>query len=196
MGAMEVLPAPVVETPAEGTVIVPEEVLKTNEKIIRTNLPKLEKYGNAIGRALNIIYHNGLWKLHKQAGKQRYTNFDDYLENEFGWDKTAARARQIMKADAPAAIEAGDIPEDSIKERKARVIEYTPEMVAKQTAKELVKTRNAFTERYEKIEPGVKGDALPDIYDTFVTWINHTIDQLEQIASPELADGEAATDEE
>lgn len=190
MGAMEVLPAPETEA-LSGEVITPEDQLKANEKVIRTNLPRLEKAGNAIGRALNIIYYNNLWKLHKKAGKQAYTNFDNYLLEEFGWDKTAARARQIMKADAPAAIEAGDIPEGSVKERKERVVEYTPEMVAKQTAKELVRARDAFTERYQKIDGGM-GEDLPAVYDSFVEWINHTIDQLEIIANPAQGDENAS----
>jgi len=187
----------------EGEVIDPADLLKRNEANIRKNFARFEKVQASVARSLNIIYHNDLWKLHKTAdGKRRYTNFADYLATEFGWDKTAARARQIMKADQADAIEAGEIPPEVADKRRNRAApEVTAEKAAKVTSKQLQTVLDAFSTRLTTVEPGSGYTALEQIYDNATTQIGAIIDALDTLVDDLAAEADAdaegqSTDEE
>lgn len=190
----ETLPA-VAEVPVvTGEVIDPREQLKANEAIIRRNFKKMETVVQSVARSLNIIYHNNLWKLHTTAdGKRRYTNFNDYLETEFGWDKTAARARQIMKADLPLAIEAGEVPAEVGDKRRERTApEITAAKAATVTAKQLTTVLDAWNTRMTAVESGEGLAALAAIHEDAVASLTTIIDDLTQFAADQNAEAETA----
>jgi hypothetical protein len=172
----ETLPAPVVAEAVSGEVIDPQEQLKHHEQNIKRNFRKMETVVQSVARSLNVIYHNNLWKLHLTAdGKRRYTNFNDYLETEFGWDKTAARARQIMKADLPLAIEAGEVPaEVGDKRRERQAPEITAAKAAKVTAKQLTTVQEAWQTRLDNVE---SGDALAELV-AIIAEANVAVDEI------------------
>lgn len=175
-----------------GEVIEPMDTLREHEKNIRKNFARFEKVQQSVARSLNIIYHNELWKLHKTAdGKRRYTNFHDYLATEFGWDKTAARARQIMKSDVEAAIEAGDIPADVGDKRRTRTApEVTAEKAAKVTVKQLETVLDALTTRLGTVEPGTNYARLEEIVNTGADAIGTFIDALNALIEDLAAEAE------
>jgi hypothetical protein len=175
-----------------GEVIEPMDTLREHEKNIRKNFARFEKVQQSVARSLNVIYHNELWKLHKTAdGKRRYTNFNDYLATEFGWDKTAARARQIMKADVEAAIEAGEIPADVGDKRRTRTApEVTAEKAAKVTVKQLETVLDALTTRLGTVEPGGNYARLEEIVNTGADAIGTFIDALNALIEDLAAEAE------
>jgi len=191
------LPAPEQIKAVEGEVIEPSKVLAANEKIVRANLKKFEAVQASVARALNIIYRNDLWKLHKTAeGKRRYTNFGDYLATEFGYDKSLARAHQIMKADLPDAIEAGDVPPDSGDKRRTRnAPEVTAEKAAKVTSKQLLAVLDAFNTRLGTVEQGEGYFRLEAILGQAQEMINPVIDALDELVAALAAEAESAEDE-
>jgi hypothetical protein len=191
------LPAPVEVPVVTGEVIDPMDVLKTNEQNIRRNFKKMETVVGSVARSLNIIYYNDLWKLHKTAdGKRRYTNFNDYLTTEFGWDKTAARARQIMKADVPAAIEAGEIPSEVGDKRRERTApEISASKAAKVTIKQIQTVLDAWDTRMGNVENGAGRDALDRIYEDATVSINSILATLGDFVAEQDAEAEAAETE-
>jgi hypothetical protein len=193
-----VLPAPVEVPVVSGEVIDPMDTLRKQEKVIRTNFRKMETVVGSVARALNIIYHNDLWKLHKTAdGKRRYTNFNDYLSTEFGWDKTAARARQIMKADLPLAIEAGEVPKEVGDKRRNRAApEITALKAAQVTVKQLETVLNAWNTRMENVENGAGFDALSDIFTEATHQITDVLGSLNTFIADQSAESESASEDE
>lgn len=194
----ETLPAPVVAEAVEGEVIDPREQLKVHEANIKRNFKKMETVVQSVARSLNVIYHNGLWKLHTTAdGKRRYTNFNDYLEVEFGWDKTAARARQIMKADLPLAIEAGEVPAevgDKRRERTAPMIEAGK--AASITRKQLAKVQEAWQGRMENVESGDALARLVDIIADANVAVDDILPHLDTFIEDVNAESETADDDD
>jgi hypothetical protein len=190
----ETLPAPVEIPTVEGEVVDPQEELRKHENNIRKNFRKMETVVGSVARSLNVIYYNDLWKMHKTAdGKRRYTNFNDYLEMEFGWDKTGARARQIMKADLPLAIEAGEVPAEVGDKRRERAApEVTAVRAAKVTLKQLQTVADAWDTRMNNVEVGTGFDALEAIRAEFAEGIAQTIDDLEQFIADAEAEQEVA----
>jgi hypothetical protein len=191
---LETLPAADAPEAIEGEVIDPAAVLKTHEQNIRKNFKKFEAVQQSVARSLNVIYYNELWKLHKTAeGKRRYTNFNDYLATEFGWDKTAARARQIMKADIPEAIEAGDIPaEIGDKRRERSAPEVSATKAAKVTHKQLETVLTAWDVRMGTVEDTAATDRFADIYADAKAAINEILDTLLTFIEDEDAESETA----
>jgi len=190
----EMLTAPETTEAIEGEVIDPAQLLKEHEQNIKRNFKKFEAVQLSVARSLNVIYYNDLWKLHKTAeGKRRYTNFNDYLTAEFGWDKTAARARQIMKGDIPAAIEAGDIPAEVGDKRRDRAApEITATKAAKVTAKQLQNVIDAWNKRMENVESGDAYGALVEIHVSANEALIHILADLDsfvQTQDAEWADG-------
>jgi len=181
----------------EGEVIEPMDLLRKNEANIRKNFVKFEKIQESVARSLNIIYHNGLWKLHKTAdGKKRYTNFNDYLTVEFGWDKTAARARQIMKADQDAAIEAGDVPPEVGDKRRERTApEVTAQKAARVTVKQITNVVEAFMTRLTTVETGEGYRRLEAILVEAEGTFNAVIDALDEMVADLDAESEEAETE-
>jgi hypothetical protein len=192
--ATEILPAPADVPVVEGEVIDPMDTLKANERVIRNNLKKFEAAGTSIARALNVIYHNDLWKLHKTAeGKRRYTNFNDYLATEFGWEKSAARARQIMKADLPLAIEAGDVPSEVGDKRRERTApEISAVKAAQVTRKQLETVTEAWVTRMQSVEGGDALGKLSDIYDAGYTALTDIQNALTAFIDEQEAEAEVA----
>jgi hypothetical protein len=161
------LSAPVSAVAVVGEVEkTPAELLKQHEQIVKRNIKRFLDSGHSIARSLNIIYYNDLWKLHKDdKGKRQYTNFNVYLVEEFGWDKTAARARQIMKSDLPKAIEAGEVPDTSGTARTRSAPEISVLKAAKTTSKQLESVLDAMQTRIGNVE---KGDPdLPELENIF-----------------------------
>jgi len=193
--ALETLPAPVQPTEAvSGEVIDPADTLRKHEQNIRKNFRKMETVVESVARSLNVIYHNDLWKLHKTAdGKRRYTNFNDYLATEFGWDKTAARARQIMKADLPLAIEAGDVPASVGDKRRERTApEITAVKAAKVTAKQFETVRDAMTTRLSNVEAGQGYRDLEALWVAFTPALSTFLSDLEGFIEQSEASSESA----
>lgn len=192
--ATETLPVPANAEAVSGEVIDPQELLKKHERNIRANFVKFQKVQQSVARSLNIIYHNDLWKLHKDAnGKRKYTNFDVYLADEFGWDKTAARARQIMKGDLPLAIEAGEVPAEAGDKRRSRTApEVTPAKAATVTAKQITTVLDAFNTRMDTVEEGAGKGALVAIHQAAVVALTTIIDDLTQFADEQNAEAENA----
>jgi hypothetical protein len=193
----EMLVAPEGTEAIEGEVIEPAALLKEHEGIIRKNFKKFEAVQLSVARSLNVIYYNDLWKLHKTAeGKRRYTNFNDYLATEFGWDKTAARARQIMKADIPAAIEAGAIPSEVGDKRRERTApEVTAVKAAKVTVKQLTAAVEAWDTRIDNVESGDALSAFALIHEAATLAIRGYIDDLTDFIEQQEAESET-TDED
>jgi len=193
VAAMETLPA-VQSEAISGEVIDPADSLKKHEQNIKRNFRKMETVAQSVARSLNVIYYNDLWKLHKTAeGKRRYTNFNDYLESEFGWDKSGARARQIMKADIPAAIEAGEIPaEVGDKRRERSAPEITAIKAAKVTHKQLTSALDAWKVRMENVESGEALAELGEIHADAVESITTILNRLDTFVQEQEAEAESA----
>lgn len=192
--ATDILPVPV-NAEAEAAVEVDRgELLKKHERNIRQNFVKFQKVQQSVARSLNIIYHNDLWKIHKdENGKRKYTNFDVYLAEEFGWDKTAARARQIMKGDLPLAIEAGEVPAEAGDKRRNRTApEVTPAKAATVTAKQITTVLDAFNTRMDTVEEGDGKGGLVAIHQAAVIALTTIIDDLTQFAAEQNAEAESA----
>lgn len=197
--ATDILPVPVNAEAEAATAVDKAELLKKHERNIRANFVKFQKVQQSVARSLNIIYHNDLWKLHlDENGKRKYTNFDVYLEDEFGWDKTAARARQIMKGDLPLAIEAGEVPAEAGDKRRTRTApEVTPAKAATVTAKQLTTVLDAWNTRMDTVEEGTGKGALIQLHQDAVVAITTIIDDLTQLAAELNAEAETApTDDE
>ena len=194
----EMLVAPEGTEAIEGEVIEPAALLKEHEQNIKRNFKKFEAVQQSVARSLNVIYHNDLWKLHKTAeGKRRYTNFNDYLSAEFGWDKTAARARQIMKADVPAAIEAGEIPaEVGDKRRDRSAPEISATKAAKVTAKQLEGVIEAWNKRMENVESGDAYGALVEIHVSANESLVRILADLDSFVKTQDAEWENGNDDE
>jgi heme oxygenase len=194
----EMLTAPEGTEAIEGEVIEPAALLKEHEQNIRKNFKKFEAVQQSVARSLNVIYHNDLWKLHKTAeGKRRYTNFNDYLATEFGWDKTAARARQIMKADIPAAIEAGEIPaEVGDKRRDRSAPEISAVKAAKVTAKQLQSVIDAWNKRMDNVESGDAYGALVEIHVSANEALVHILADLDSFVKTQDAEWSNGNDDE
>ena len=195
---LETLPAPDAIETVEGEVIDPAAVLKAHEQNIKRNFKKFEAVQQSVARSLNVIYYNDLWKLHKTAeGKRRYTNFNDYLEMEFGWDKSGARARQIMKADIPAAIEAGEIPEEVGDRRRDRAApEVTAIKAAKVTRKQLETVMTAWDVRMGTVEGGPALEDLEAIHVAAQVAFNSIFANLDSFVEEQEAEAETADDDE
>jgi len=170
----------------------PAELLKEHEQIVKRNIKRFLDSGHSIARSLNIIYYNDLWKLHKdEKGKRKYTNFNVYLVEEFGWDKTAARARQIMKSDLPLAIESGTVPANSGAARTRSAPEITALRAAKITYKQLDKVLDAMQDRISNVEKGDPdkeeltsifsraGDSLDEALNSLATFIENVETEVE-----------------
>ena len=194
----EMLVAPEGTEAIEGEVIEPAALLKQHEQIIRKNFRKFETIQQSVARSLNVIYYNDLWKMHKTAeGKRRYTNFNDYLATEFGWDKTAARARQIMKADIPAAIEAGEIPSEVGDKRRERTApEVTAVKAAKVTVKQLENVVDAWDTRIDNVESGEALTAFALIHEAATLAIRGYIDDLKDFIEQQDAEQETASEDD
>ena len=194
MVAETTLPVPAQAEAITGEVIDPAEVLKKHERNIRQNFVRMEKVVQSVARSLNVIYYNDLWKLHKDdKGKRKYTNFDIYLRDEFGWDKTAARARQIMKGDLPLAIEAGEVPEEAGAKRRTRTApEITPSKAATVTAKQVQTVLDAWGTRMDNVEDGEGKEALSVIFAAGVTALQTIVDDLTQFAAEQDAESDTA----
>jgi len=194
---LETLPAADGPETVEGEVIDPATVLKQHEQNIKRNFKKFEAVQQSVARSLNVIYYNDLWKLHKTAeGKRRYTNFNDYLEMEFGWDKSGARARQIMKADIPAAIEAGEIPSEiGDKRRERSAPEVTAAKAAKVTRKQIETVLTAWDVRMGTVEDTTSADRFADIYADAKASLNEILDTLDTFIEDEEAESETAESE-
>lgn len=192
--AQEILPAPAGTEALKGEVVMPAELLKQHEQIIRRNLKRFIDVQDNVARSLNVIYHNDLWKLHKTAeGKRRYTNFNDYLKVEFGWEKTAARARQIMKEDLPLAITDGAVPSDVGDKRRTRVApEITAEKAARVTVKQFETVREAFKTRMQNVEAGKGRDKLAGIHQFSDGALDNIINRLNKLIEAESAEAEVA----
>lgn len=178
----------------EGEVVKTDaELLKEHETIVKRNIKRFLESGHSIARSLNIIYYKGLWKLHKdEKGKQKFTNFNVYLTEEFGWDKTAARARQIMKSDLPLAIEAGDLEAGTGSTRERSAPEISAERCAKVSAKQIENVLDAMSTRLNNTEDGVEKTQLAEIMENGM----HNMEEFLNELSMYLANFEAEEDEE
>lgn len=140
---------------SEGSADVKAQMLKENEQIIKRNWAKAEEKVGNVYRALTLIHTHDLWKLHKDdKGKRKYTNFQDYLSMEFGWELTRVRALQIIKATRTAMIESGELPASAAEPRKRTAPEVTSEKAAKVTADQLEKALTAFGTRTANVDEG------------------------------------------
>lgn len=140
---------------AEGSADVKAQMLKENEGIIKRNWAKAEEKVGNVYRALTLIHTHDLWKLHKdEKGKRKYTNFETYLKEEFGWELTRVRALQIIKATRTKMIEAGELPASAAEPRKRTAPEVSSEKAAKVTADQLDKVMVAFGTRVASIDEG------------------------------------------
>ena len=185
-----------------GEVIVPEDLLKTNERIIKSNFVKYEEIQRKVVRSLTIIHDTlapdgkpGLWRLHKDdKGKAKYTNFGDYLSHEFGWNLTRARALQLIKADRPLAIEAGQIDgsvaTQPVRTRKAPTI--TAIKGAETTLTQLRKVMDDWNERMVNVEDGELKDTLDAIHQEATPRLTEITDELEQFIEDAKAESETA----
>lgn len=205
MAQNSVLPAPVEsEEPrvVSGEVIVPEDLLKSQEKIIKANFVKYEEIKKKVVRSLTIIHDTlapdgkpGLWRLHKDdKGKQQYTNFGDYLTHAFGWNLTRARALQLIKEDRPLAIEAGQIDGSVVveKPRTRRAPQITAIKAAEVTLKQIRAVLDDWNERMLNVEEGELKDQLADIHTTAIADVTHVTDDLEQFIEDSKAESETA----
>jgi hypothetical protein len=177
---------------AEGSADQKKAYLKTQETIIRKNWKAVTEKANVVYRALTEIHTYNLWKLHlDDKGKRKYTNFETYLKDEFGWEMSRPRALQIIKATRADMIAAGDMPASAAAPRTRTAPEVTSERAAKVTADQLSKVWEAFVGRVDSITEGDpdKG-AVVRVLDDLRSPVALAIADLREIA----AAAEAAAD--
>jgi hypothetical protein len=183
---------------AEGSAEVRKAMLKENETVIRKNWKVLEEKGQNVYRALTIIHSFNLWKLHTDAkGKRKYTNFETYLSQEFGWTLSRVRALQVIKATRAQMIESGELPASTAQSRTRTAPEVTSERAAKVTSAQLVKVLEAFEVRVNNIDEGDPDKAeMVRIFGDAAESINAIVSDLDEIVARNAADAETDADED
>jgi len=183
----------------EGEVITPESELRDNERIIKRGWKVAQEKATQVYNALTIIHTKNLWKLHLDAdGKRKYSSFEKYLFEEFGWNLDRTRALQIIKERRAALLESGDLTkEDMPKERGRTAPEVTASKAAQVTIKQFQTVLDAFNGRIENIEYGEGKEALIDIYENAAVAVNNIVASLQQVIDDEaqrIADEKAEAD--
>ena len=180
-----------VVTTNESSAAAKAALLKENEGIIKRNWKAATEKANKVYEALTIIHTYDLWKLHLDAkGKRKYTNFETYLSQEFGWTLTRVRALQVIKATRAQMIEAGTLPASTATPRQRTAPEVTSEKAAKVSADQLEKVIDAFASRVDSIDDGDPDKAaVLRIYNDVSDAVRDAVADLREIA----AAAEAAT---
>jgi hypothetical protein len=178
---------------AEGSAEMRTAMLKENETIIRKNWKAVEEKSGNVYRALTLIHTHNLWKLHKDSkGKRKYTNFQTYLTEEFGWTLTRVRALQIIKATRNSMIEAGELPASAGEPKTRTAPEVSTEKAAKVTADQLDKTLAAFGTRVANIDEGDPDrQQIVNLYNDAYEVIGSIIGDLREIVARITAEAES-----
>ena len=184
----------------EGEVITPESELRDNERIIKRGWKVAQEKATQVYNALTIIHTKNLWKLHLDAdGKRKYSSFEKYLFEEFGWNLDRTRALQIIKERRAALLESGDLTqEDMPKERARSAPEVTASKAAAVTIKQFQTVLEAFDGRIANIEYGDGKDALNDIYENAAALVDSIMVALQRVIDDEaqrIADEKAEAEE-
>lgn len=183
---------------SEGSEDVKAQMLKENEQTIKRNWAKASEKIENVYRALTIIHTHDLWKMHKdEKGKRKYTNFQTYLSEEFGWELSRVRALQIIKAQRAKMIEAGELPASAAEPRKRTAPEVTSEKAAKVTADQFEKALSAFGTRTANVDSGDPDRAeIVRIYNDAYETVNTIISDLREMVSRIEAEAEADAKDE
>lgn len=179
--AQETLPAPT-DIAVVGEVIVPlteeeqaaldasREELAALESVAEVGIAGLASAlqsaaasSISAGLALRRIQKQGLWKFAVNPDGGGYTNFNDYVTERFGWEKTYGRLSQVMRQAVDTARANGEIGDEEYevisfpaKSGTSGTKAITPEAALRVTHKAIVNAQADLATRMES-EP-VKAD--------------------------------------
>lgn len=177
-----------------GDVITPESELRDNERIIRKGWKTATAKAQEVYSALTIIHTKSLWKLHLDPeGKRKYSSFEKYLFQEFGWEMDRTRALQIIKQTRADLLESGELTEADMPAQRARTApEITATKAAQVTTDQFTKVLNAFRLRLVNIEYGAGRDDLDIVYEDAATAVTAILSNLQRVIDDEAQRAEEA----